>query len=61
MQKQDQNQMGRFNEALREVLQVSKDDLKRMLAEEKATHSLKQKPGRKPKTSASARASRDKG
>jgi hypothetical protein len=53
-------EMAVFNEALRGVLQVSKSDLARMLADEKITHSVKQRAGRKPKASASAHASPDR-
>ncbi len=45
--------MDRFNEGLRRVLSVSKTDLKRILAEEKASKAGKVKPGPKPKSSAS--------
>jgi len=53
-------EMMRFNEALRGVMQVSKTDLNLMLAAEKAKNADKPKPGRKPKSSASAPASGDK-
>jgi hypothetical protein len=46
-----------FSLALRKVLQVSKLDLNRMLAEEKALNIGKVKRGPKPKTSSSAHAS----
>jgi len=49
-------EMGRFNDALRSVLQVSKSDLKQMLADEKQANAGKLKPGPKPKTSASGHA-----
>jgi len=42
-----------FQNALRSVLQVSKADLNRMLAEEKAANAGKPKRGPKPKSSAS--------
>jgi hypothetical protein len=48
-----------FQDALRRVLQVSKSDLTKMLAEEKQTNTGKPKRG--PKTSALGRASHDKG
>ncbi len=51
----------RFNEALRSVLQVSKNDLNQMLADEKQAKAGKLKPGPKPKTSASGRAVSGKG
>jgi hypothetical protein len=55
------SEMTRFNNALRGVLSVSKSDLKRLLEEEKVSHNLRQKPGRKPKSVASAPVSSDKG
>jgi hypothetical protein len=49
----------RFSSALSRVLQVSKDDLSRMLADEKRANAGKLKPGPKPKRSlASGHASR---
>jgi hypothetical protein len=39
----------KFNAALRQVLQTSKSDLDRMLAEEKIAKQGKPKPGPKPK------------
>jgi len=45
-------EMYRFNGALRSVLQVSKTDLKQMLADEKQANAGKPKRGPKPKTSA---------
>jgi hypothetical protein len=51
--------MDRFNDALRQVLNVSKADLSRMLAEEKLSKQGKVKPGPKPKLPASDRASAD--
>jgi hypothetical protein len=45
-------EMDRFRDGLRQVLSVSKADLNRMLAEEKAAKVGKVKPGPKPKTSA---------
>jgi hypothetical protein len=51
----------RFQSALRGVLQVSKTDLTRMLAEEKAANQGKPKRGPKPKhSSASDHVSSDK-
>ena len=44
-------QMQRFNDALRSVLEVSKDDLSRMLAAEKEANAGKPKRGPKPKAS----------
>lgn len=46
-------EMDRFNTALRQILQVPKVELNRMLAEEKASKAGKTKPGPKPKTSVS--------
>ena len=51
----------RFNDALRSVLQVSKNDLNQMLADEKRVNAGKLKPGPKPKTSASGHAVFGKG
>jgi hypothetical protein len=48
-----------FQSALRQVLQVSKADLNRMLAEEKIANAGKPKRGPKPKISASGHASRE--
>jgi hypothetical protein len=42
-------EMDRFNSALRGALNLSKADLNRLLSEEKVSHNLRQKPGRKPK------------
>jgi hypothetical protein len=53
-------EMARFNNALRDALSVSKSELNRLLEEEKVSHRLKQKPGRKPKSVASAPASSEK-
>jgi hypothetical protein len=46
-------EMDRFNTALRQVLSVSKTDLKRLLAEDNIAKAGKAKPGPKPKTSSS--------
>ena len=54
-------EMARFNDALRAIMQVSKTELKAALHDEKAIEAVRQRKGPKPKTSASARASRDKG
>ena len=43
-------EMNRFNAALRQVLSVSKPDLNRLLADEKASKAGKVKPGPKSKT-----------
>jgi hypothetical protein len=44
-------EMERFQDGLRKVLSVSKADLNKMLAEEKASKKGKLKPGPRPKTS----------
>lgn len=54
-----ESEMGRFNSALRRVLSVSKSNLQRLLAEEKASKVSKRKPGPRSKTSASDRVSRE--
>jgi hypothetical protein len=54
-------EMARFNDALRQAMQVSKADLKRLLAEDKVTPLVPQKRGRKPKSVASGPASHGKG
>ncbi len=46
-------EMRRFNNALRDVLSVSKGDLNQMLEDERRGKIGKPKPGPKPKTSAS--------
>lgn len=50
-------EMNRFNAALRQVLSVSKADLNKMLAEEKASKNGKLRPGPRPKSLASGHAS----
>ncbi|MEA2257384.1 MAG: hypothetical protein QOJ51_209 [Acidobacteriaceae bacterium] len=50
--------MTRFNDALRQVMHVSKDELKSLLKNEKAIEATRQKRG--PKPSVSDPASRDK-
>jgi hypothetical protein len=52
-------EMTRFNDALRAVITVSKPELTALLHDGKAIESVRQRKGPKPKTSASARASRD--
>ena len=49
-------EMRRFNNALRDVLSVSKSDLNRMLEDERRSKIGKPKPGPKPRSSASDRA-----
>jgi hypothetical protein len=49
-----------FQNALRQVLQVSKADLNRMLAEEKVANAGKPKRGPKPRSSASVPSSEGK-
>jgi hypothetical protein len=51
-------EMARFNDALRQVMQVSKGDLKALLKDDKAVEATRQKRG--PKPSVSDPASRDK-
>jgi hypothetical protein len=60
MVKSESPEMLRFNDALRQAMQVSKADLKRLLAEDKVTPLVPQKRGRKPKSVVSALASPDK-
>jgi len=50
-------EMDRFNAALSQVLKVSKTDLNRLLAEDRASKADQLKPGRKSKSSVSALAS----
>jgi hypothetical protein len=45
----DAPSMDRFNDALRQVMKVSKDELKRLLASDEAKAAVKQKRGPKPK------------
>lgn len=42
------SEMARFNEGLRQALSVSKEDLRRLLADEKAANADKPKRGPKP-------------
>jgi hypothetical protein len=49
-------ELQRFNEALKDVLSVSKNDMNRMLEDERRSKIGKIKPGPKPKTSASGHA-----
>jgi hypothetical protein len=58
--KSESPEMARFNTMLRQVMQVSKEDLNRLLAEDKITPLVPQKRGRKPKSSPSSPASSDK-
>jgi hypothetical protein len=53
----DSLEMNRFRDGLRQVLSVSKADLNRLLADDKAAKAGKLKPGPKPKSSASVPAS----
>jgi hypothetical protein len=53
-------EMARFNDALRQVMQVSKPELDALLKDDKAIESVRQRKGPKPKTSASGHVSRDK-
>jgi hypothetical protein len=54
-------EMAKFNTALRQVMRVSKGDLNRLLEVDKETPLVPQKRGRKPKISALAPASHDRG
>jgi hypothetical protein len=53
----DTPEMARFNDALRQVMQVSKSELKSLLKDEDAIEATRQKRG--PKPSVSDRASRE--
>jgi hypothetical protein len=53
-------EMMRFNEALRDVMKVSKNDLKTLLRDHKAIQAVRQKRGARAKTSALDHASREK-
>lgn len=53
-----QDAMRRFNDALRSVVQVSKNDLNKMLADEKEANEGKPKRGPKPKASGRAASAR---
>ena len=57
-QSTDTPEMTRFNDALRQVVQVSKEDLNRLLKDAKAVEATRQKRG--PKPSSSDHVSRDK-
>ena len=57
--KNQSNEAANFNAALGHVLSVSKEELLRREAAYKAEQEGKPKRGRRPKTSASSRASRD--
>ena len=48
-------ELRKFQDALKSVLSVSKSDMQKMLAEEKAANAGKPKRGPKPKTSVSGR------
>lgn len=50
-------EMARFNSALKDAMSISKGDLNRLLEQDKVTPLAPQKRGRKPKASASDRAS----
>jgi hypothetical protein len=54
-------EMSAFDSALRKVLSVSKNDLNRLLQEEKVANANKPKRGRKPKTASSSHVSSGKG
>jgi hypothetical protein len=53
-------EMARFNDALRQIMTVTKPELTAMLHDDKAIEAVRQRKGPKPKTSASGRASRGK-
>lgn len=53
-------EMTRFNDALRQVVQVSKPELTALLHDKNAIEATRQKRGPRPKSSASGRASRSK-
>ena len=53
-------EMARFNDALRQVMKVSKTELDTLRKDDKAIEGVRQKRGPRPKTSVSVRASRDK-
>jgi hypothetical protein len=53
----DTPEMERFNDALRQVMHVSKDELKSLLKDKDAIEATRQKRG--PKPSVSARVSRE--
>ena len=55
-------EMQRFQDALKSVLRVSKNDMQQMLADERKAHEGNPRhAGRKPKTSASGHAAYEKG
>jgi hypothetical protein len=54
-------EMERFNEALRQVMTVTKPELTAMLHDEDAIASIRQPKGPRPKTSPSGHASGNKG
>jgi hypothetical protein len=51
-------EMARFNDALRQVMTVTKPELTSLLHDKKAIEGVRQRKGPKPKPSASGRASR---
>lgn len=53
-------EMARFNDALRQVTQVSKAELDALRKDQKAIEATRQKRGPRPKSSVSGHASRDK-
>ena len=52
--------MARFNDALRQIMKVTKPELTALLADRKAVACVRQPKGPTPKTSASAPSSGDK-
>jgi hypothetical protein len=53
-------EMTRFNDALRQVMTVTKPELTALLHDKKSLEAVRQRKGPKPKPSASGRASRGK-
>jgi len=53
-------EMTRFNDALRQVMTVTKPELTAMLKDDAAVESVRQRKGPKPKISASGRAAHGK-
>jgi hypothetical protein len=54
-------EMTRFNDALRQVMTVTKPELTNLLHDKKAIEAVRQRKGPKPKASASGRATSGKG
>lgn len=60
MKKAASPEMTRFNDALRQIITVTKPELTAMLHSDEAKESVRQPKGPRPKTLASGRASRTK-